>query len=314
MASLMKGVTSSWGKGLKPKSKGMKGIILAGGSGTRLSPLTQVMSKQLLPIYDKPMIYYPLANLMQAGIREILLIATPTDLPRFQSLFGDGSKLGISISYVEQESPRGIAEAFILGKSFIGQDSVALILGDNLFYGDHLESILMQATNLKSGALVFGYHVKDPERYGVLAFDDHKQVKSIIEKPQMPPSSYAVTGLYFYDNDVISIAETLTPSERGELEITDVNQEYLNRGRLNVHLFDRGFAWLDTGTCDALQKAAHYVQTIQERQGIKIGCIEEIAYEKGWIAEEGLQALADCQSKSEYGQYLLRSAPLSASL
>jgi glucose-1-phosphate thymidylyltransferase len=261
----------------------MKGIILAGGLGTRLYPLTLVTSKQLLPIYDKPMIYYPMSTLMEAGIREIMIISTPHDLPRFQALFKEGSELGMKISYASQEEPNGIAEAFIIAEEFIGEDSVALILGDNIFYGDHLSSILKSSGSLKKGGMIFGYQVKDPERYGVIAFNDQKKVTDIIEKPKNPPSQYAVTGLYFYDNDVVSIAKSLKPSPRGELEITDVNRAYLQRGDLQVHLFETGFAWLDTGTFEALHKASNYVQIIQERQGIKIGAIEDIAAANGWI-------------------------------
>lgn len=264
----------------------MKGIILAGGLGERLHPLTLVTSKQLLPIYDKPMIYYPMSTLMQAGIREIMIISTPHDLPRFQVLFKDGAELGLNISYAAQEEPNGIAEAFIIAEEFIGSDPVALVLGDNIFYGDHLSTALRDCGNLEKGGMIFGYQVKDPERYGVIAFNDQKQVIDIIEKPKNPPSQYAVTGLYFYDNDVVSIAKSLNPSPRGELEITDVNRAYLQRGDLNVHLFDTGFAWLDTGTFETLHKASNYVQIIQERQGVKIGAIEEIATRNGWINEK----------------------------
>ncbi len=261
----------------------MKGIILAGGLGTRLHPLTLATSKQLLPIYDKPMIYYPLSVLMQAGIRDVLLISTARDIPRFETLFRDGSHLGLNISYAEQKEPNGIAEAFIIGESFIGDQNVALVLGDNIFYGEHLSSLLKNCGKLESGGVIFGYQVKDPERYGVVTFDSEKRVTDIIEKPKNPLSQYAVTGLYFYDNDVISIAKSLKPSPRGELEITDVNRVYLNRGDLRVHLFDSGFAWLDTGTFGALHQASNYVQIIQERQGIQIGAIEEIARQNGWI-------------------------------
>ncbi|MCB1072553.1 MAG: glucose-1-phosphate thymidylyltransferase RfbA [Chlamydiia bacterium] len=261
----------------------MKGIILAGGLGTRLHPLTLATSKQLLPIYDKPMIYYPLSTLMQAGIREILLISTEHDLPRFQTLLKDGSDLGLNISYGVQTEPNGIAEAFIIAEEFIEDQNVALVLGDNIFYGEHLGSLLKSCGTLEKGGVIFGYQVKDPERYGVVAFDQDKKVTDIIEKPQNPPSQYAVTGLYFYDNDVISIAKSLKPSARGELEITDVNRVYLERGDLRVHLFDSGFAWLDTGTFEALHQASNYVQIIQERQGIKIGAVGEIAEQNGWI-------------------------------
>lgn len=261
----------------------MKGIILAGGLGTRLHPLTLVTSKQLLPIYDKPMIYYPMSTLMQAGIREIMIISTPHDLPRFQTLFQDGSQLGLTLSYAVQEEPNGIAEAFIIAEDFIGTDPVALVLGDNIFYGDQLSTVLRKSGTMQKGGMIFGYQVKDPERYGVIAFDEDKQVTDIIEKPKNPPSHYAVTGLYFYDNNVVEIAKSLHPSPRGELEITDVNRAYLHRGDLDVHLFDSGFAWLDTGTFEALHKASNYVQIIQERQGVQIGAIEEIALQNGWI-------------------------------
>ncbi len=282
----------------------MKGIILAGGAGTRLYPVTLGTCKQLLPVYDKPLIYYPLSVLMWAGIRDILIISTPADLPRFQSLFGDGTHLGLSFSYAAQPRPEGIAQAFLIGSSFVGADSVALILGDNIFYGHHLPELLESCASFETGAMIFGYEVKDPERYGVIEFDENRQVKTILEKPEQPPSRYAVTGLYFYDNAVIEIARTLTPSSRGELEITDVNNAYLKQGSLQLRLLGRGFAWLDTGTHDALQKASVYVQTIQERQGIKIACIEEIAYQKGFIDQEQLSKLAQPLSKSEYGIYL----------
>ena len=282
----------------------MKGIILAGGSGTRLYPLTLATSKQLLPVYDKPLIYYPLSVLMQADIRDILIISTPQDLPTFQDLFKDGSHLGLSISYAAQETPRGIAEAFLIGESFIGDDHVALVLGDNIFYGHAFDSLLTSCCSLEKGAIVFGYEVKDPHRYGVVSFDEHLRVKQIIEKPQKPPSSYAVTGLYFYDNDVVSIARSLKPSPRGELEITDVSNAYLERGDLQVRLFERGFAWLDAGTPSSLQEAASYVQTIQQRQGIKIACIEEIAYRRGFITADQLDALVAPIIKSDYGIYL----------
>lgn len=282
----------------------MKGIILAGGRGTRLYPVTLGVCKQLLPIYDKPMIYYPLSVLMQAGIREILIISTPEDIGRFESLFLDGSQLGLSIQYKVQPEPRGIAQAFILGADFIGNDSVALILGDNIFYGHNLSSIVRPCTELKEGAIVFGYQVKDPQRYGVIAFDDDGRVLDIIEKPKNPPSPYAVTGLYFYDNRVVDIARHLNPSKRGELEITDVNVAYLTQGKLHVRLFEKGFAWLDTGTHDALQKASVYVQTLQERQGIQIACLEEIAYNQQWITLDELQMLATKAPSSEYSLYL----------
>ena len=283
----------------------MKGIILAGGTGTRLHPITRVVSKQLLPVYDKPMIYYPLSVLMFAGIRDILIISTPEDLPRFGELFGDGSHLGLRISYAEQPSPDGLAQAFIIGGDFIGNDTVCLILGDNLFYGHGLSEILQKCTQLESGGIVFGYPVKDPERYGVIELDELGNVIGISEKPERPKSRYAVTGLYFYDNDVVDIASSLKPSPRGELEITDVNLEYLNRGTLTVELLGRGFSWLDTGTHDSLQQAASYIQTIQERQGFKIACIEEIAYTQGFINSSELSEIARTMSGNDYGRYLL---------
>ncbi len=283
----------------------MKGIILAGGAGTRLHPITRAVSKQLLPIYDKPMIYYPLSVLMVAGIREVLIISTPKDLPRFRELFGDGSHLGLQITYAEQPSPNGLAEAFIIGREFIGGDTVCLILGDNLFYGQGLSELLQKCRRLRSGGIVFGYPVKDPERYGVVELDELGNVIGISEKPQHPKSRYAITGLYFYDNDVVDIASSLKPSARGELEITDVNLEYLDRGTLAVELLGRGYSWLDTGTHDSLQQAASYIQTIQERQGFKIACIEEIAYTKGFIDSSGLQKIARSMSGTEYGQYLM---------
>ncbi|NGX51437.1 MAG: Glucose-1-phosphate thymidylyltransferase [Chlamydiae bacterium] len=295
----------------------MKGIILAGGLGTRLHPVTISTSKQLLPVYDKPMIYYPLSVLMQAQIRDIMIISTSHDLPRFQTLLGDGVALGLTISYAVQEEPRGIADAFLVAESFIKDQNVALVLGDNIFYGEHLRELLQECGDLDEGGVVFGYQVKDPERYGVVDFDEERRVKSIIEKPEEPPSSYAVTGLYFYDREVVEIAKSLQPSPRGELEITDVNLAYLSKGRLRVHLFDRGFAWLDTGTFEALHQASNYVHTVQERQGIKIACIEEIAFQSGWISENELYQLAKKQEKSEYGRYLLtlltsqQSAPAS---
>ncbi|MGA7146381.1 MAG: glucose-1-phosphate thymidylyltransferase RfbA [Desulfobacterales bacterium] len=284
----------------------MKGIILAGGSGTRLYPVTRVVSKQLLPIYDKPMIYYPLSVLMLAGIRDILIISTPEDLPLFEKLLGDGAWLGLSFSYAQQPRPEGLAQAFVIGKSFIGTDSVCLILGDNIFYGHSLTNILKRAVRLEKGGLIFGYLVKDPKRYGVVEFDSKGNVIGIEEKPGKPKSNYAVPGLYIYDSSVVDIAEHLKPSARGELEITDVNLEYLKKGQLKVELLGRGFAWLDTGTQEALQQAASYIQAIQDRQGLKVSCIEEIAYNLGYIDKKELANLAAGLAQNEYGQYLLR--------
>ncbi len=283
----------------------MKGIILAGGAGTRLYPITQVVCKQLLPVYDKPMIYYPLSVLMLSGIREILIISTPQDLPRFKDLFGDGSRLGLSFSYAEQPAPNGLAEAFIIGEEFIGNSSVCLVLGDNIFYGHTLSDMLKDSAASKSGSTVFGYYVRDPERYGVVDFDKDGNVTSMEEKPQKPKSNYAVVGLYYYDNEVIEIAKSIKPSERGELEITDVNKVYLERGNLRVKLMGRGFAWLDTGTHDSLVDATAFVKTIEDRQGLKISCVEEIAYRMGYISAEGLKKLAEPLEKSGYGEYLL---------
>ncbi|MDF9617283.1 glucose-1-phosphate thymidylyltransferase RfbA [Pseudomonas entomophila] len=283
----------------------MKGIVLAGGSGTRLYPITKGVSKQLLPIYDKPMIYYPLSVLMLAGIRDILLISTPEDIGGYQRLLGDGSDFGINLSYALQPSPDGLAQAFVIGEEFIGQDSVCLVLGDNIFYGQGFTPMLRQAAQRPSGATVFGYQVKDPERFGVVEFDEQKRVVSIEEKPAKPRSRFAVTGLYFYDNDVIEIAKAVQPSPRGELEITCVNNAYLERGSLNVELMGRGFAWLDTGTHESLLEAGHFVETIEKRQGYKVACLEEIAFNNGWLEEDDLRRIGNSLKKNSYGQYLL---------
>jgi glucose-1-phosphate thymidylyltransferase len=288
--------------------KNRKGIVLAGGSGTRLHPLTLAVSKQLMPVYDKPMIYYPLSVLMLAGIREIMIITTPEDQVSFQHLLGDGHQFGIELTYAIQPSPDGLAQAFIIAEDFIGRDSVALVLGDNIFFGQHFSEKLLQASSLESGATVFGYHVNDPERFGVVEFDADGKAISIEEKPVKAKSNYAVTGLYFYDNDVIDIAKSIKPSERGELEITDVNLAYLRRGDLHVSLLGRGFAWLDTGTHDALLEAGQFVQTVEHRQGLKVACLEEIAYRSDWICKKQLFTSGIALKKTGYGQYLLKVA------
>jgi len=286
----------------------MKGIVLAGGSGTRLYPITKGVSKQLLPIYDKPMVYYPISVLMLAGIRDILIISTPDDMPGYQRLLGDGSELGVRFTYIIQPSPDGLAQAFILGDEFIGKDSVCLVLGDNIFYGPGFSAKLREAAARPNGATVFGYQVKDPERFGVVAFDENRRAVSIEEKPKVPKSNYAVTGLYFYDNDVVQIAKQVKPSDRGELEITSVNQAYLERGDLNVELLGRGFAWLDTGTHESLLEAGQFVATVEHRQGLKVACLEEIAYHNGWLSVEDIRRIGTALSKNGYGQYLLRLA------
>jgi glucose-1-phosphate thymidylyltransferase len=286
----------------------MKGIILAGGAGTRLHPLTRVVSKQLLPVYNKPMIYYPLSTLMLAGIRDILIIGTPEDLPRFRDLLGDGSGLGISLRYAEQPAPEGLAQAFLIGAEFIGRDAVALVLGDNLFFGHGLSELLQRASADSRGATVFGYYVKDPERYGVVEFDDRGRAVNIEEKPARPRSHYAVVGLYFYDNAVVDIARGLRPSPRGELEITDVNKQYLDAGRLNVEILGRGVAWLDTGTPQSLLEASNFIEVVEQRQGLLVGSIEEVAYRMGFVDAAGLRDLARPLAKSEYGKYLMELA------
>ena len=286
----------------------MKGIILAGGSGTRLYPLTKAVSKQILPVYDKPMIYYPLSTLMLAGIREILIISTPRDLPFFESLFGDGEQFGLSFSYAVQETPRGLADAFIVGREFIGSDRVALVLGDNIFYGQSFSKLLAEVAAREEGATIFGYYVRDPREYGVVEFDSNKRAISIEEKPEHPRSNYAVPGLYFYDNEVVNIAAAVKPSARGEIEITSVNNEYLRRGQLSVETMGRGFAWLDTGNHDSLLDAADFVAAFQKRQGLYISCIEEIAYKKGFIDKDQLCRLAEPLMKTDYGKYLMEVA------
>ena len=282
----------------------MKGIILAGGSGSRLNPLTKVTSKQLIPVYDKPMIYYPLSTLMLAGIRDILIISTPQDLPKFIDLFGEGKEMGLNLSYKEQPQPEGIAQAFIIGEEFIGNDSVCLILGDNIFYGHSLSMTLQKMSNLKSGGCIFGYWVADPQRYGVVDFNDNQEVLSIEEKPKIPKSNYAVPGLYFYDNEVIDIARSLRPSARGELEITDVNLAYLRKGNLKVEILGRGYVWLDTGTPDSLLDASNYIATMERRQGLKIGCIEEVAFRMGYIDNKQFEKIIDRTPENDYKKYL----------
>jgi len=286
----------------------MKGIILSGGSGTRLYPLTKIISKQLLPLYNKPMIYYPLSVLMLSGIRDILIISTPKDIHLYKELLGNGKQIGLNFSYAVQDKPRGLADAFIVGEEFIGKDKVALILGDNIFYGQEFIEKLRRAVNQDEGATIFGYYVKDPERFGVVEFDEQRNVISLEEKPKHPKSNYGIPGLYFYDNEVVSIAKNIIPSDRGELEITSVNNEYLKRGKLKVELLGRGMAWLDTGTCSSLQKAGNFVETIQTRQGLYLACIEEIAYRKGYIDKEELLELAEPLQRTDYGRYLISIA------
>jgi glucose-1-phosphate thymidylyltransferase len=286
----------------------MKGIILAGGSGTRLYPITKAISKQLVPVYDKPMIYYPLSTMMLAGIKDIMLISTPRDISRFEDLLGDGTQLGINIEYKIQENPNGLAEAFVLGEEFIGDDSVCLILGDNIYYGSGLSKLVQRSAQKNSGATVFGYQVSDPERFGVVEFDDNQHVISIEEKPEHPASNYAVTGMYFYDNSVVEIAKTMKPSPRGELEITDVNRAYLEKGQLDVELLGRGYAWLDTGTHESLHDAAAFIETVQKRQNLQVACIEEVAFRMGYIDKNQLIKLAQPLKKNAYGQYMLRIA------
>lgn len=284
----------------------MKGIILAGGSGTRLYPITRAISKQLIPIYDKPMIYYPMSVLMLAGIRDVLIISTSIDISRFEDLFADGSDLGLNISYAVQEKPRGLADAFIVGEKFIGSDAVCLVLGDNIFYGSGLSRLLQECTQKTVGSTIFGYHVNDPERFGVVEFDEKMHAKSIVEKPKHPASNYAVTGLYFYDNHVVDIAKNIRPSARGELEISSINQTYLDQGQLDVKIMRRGYAWLDTGTHDSLHEASEFIATIQKNQNLKVACLEEIAYRMGYISQEKLFELARPLQKNDYGKYLLR--------